>query len=162
MDDLRSLEDDVVDLVAHDRVGPTVGQLGDTVDASNVDAERGKEDAAAKDAKVTAAQESHDLGLDGGTCTSHPHHNEEQEGVEKGQSDDLEDDTRQHNVSTQIGHVVVVTARGDATTGGLEHQGDEVADDKEPWIDARGNGRVFGTHGANHVLEGQVDGSRIE
>lgn len=81
------------------------------------------------------------------------------EGGEDKQGDDLEHDTRNHEIRSYVAETGVVACAGcDASTGSLHHERDEIAGDEDPSVIAGFEDRALFAEGEDDVFEGEVDG----
>ena len=157
MDNLHSIQDDKVGLVLHNRVLPSLGHLGNTVDTSGEDGQESDEQRHGKkpeskilDDDIRRRAHLSSSSVEAGKVVS-------DQDCEYKQRKHLPHDTCHHQIIPQFLVSRCFRSRGDASTGALEDQRQEIAADEDPGVPFGGDAREVGPEGEDHVLEGEVD-----
>lgn len=153
-------------LILHDVVAPPALHLSDTVDTPDQD---GKvNDNHGDGEELEFAVVAGGLGVSGerGVFAREIETADQEirsQGAEDDKGSDLHGDTRHHHVVAELQlAVAVVRGSGEATTGALEDQGNEVGQDEAPGVVLGSQAGEFATELADNVLEDEVDGGRVE
>lgn len=160
--DHGALENHEGDLLVCQAAVESTGQLGNTEDGSDEDAERG--DAETEQEKVEEAAL-----LEAGKllrprvavlvqtpcefCTEH---------AKESQGEDLEPQTRDHDIDTGVDLALGVCSRCKATTKSLEDQGEDITSAEDDCVRARSEAREVLTVDADDAGQAEVDSSREE
>ncbi len=162
-DDHGALEPDEEALVPDQGARPALAEFRDAVDGPDEDADGRERERRQEDAELGAASQGRVLGIQrGGAHGLHPSQRLDEEveaqQLEHEQRDDLEGQSRHHDVIARVGALVLVAGhRGHAAANGLEEEGDDVARDEDAGVGERFDVGVFGAKGDDDAREGEVD-----
>lgn len=176
-----TLQHNKVRLIAHELVGPAAHELRDTVDASDEDAEIGDNDGAAEEAEFGGGPEGEgglgelvavaegadgvfedEEGEDGEDCGEDQLVSDTKEcrkGKSKVRTDDLEDDTADHDICTIVQSLLVsvLGSGSQCTTRTLQYQGRDVAGDEDVCVPIWPQATPLLAKANNNVLQREVD-----
>ncbi|KAI6776394.1 hypothetical protein HG530_000339 [Fusarium avenaceum] len=130
--DANTIKSDKVSLSLHQMSIPSLEELDRSVDASDVNKDDRYDDAV--DYETLALLKAH--------------------------TDELKDDTSDHEVGTRLGILSFVgCSRSQATTAGLDEEGKHIDDEEDPEIKLGTDDGVLRTDGLDEVSKSNVDGS---
>ena len=158
--DHDAIQDDEISLVVHDRIAPSVCHLRDTEDATHENGQVSDEEATDEDLEFGILQQFHcgwcqvcAAGADAANIVGH-------QTAEDEEGDDLPDDTGHHEViAGLLQGRTAVGCGGDATSGTLEDEGQEITENEDPGVVPGWDAREFRTDFQYAVLESEVDAS---
>ena len=153
----NAIQDDEVGLILHNRATPAVSHLGNAVCASRENGHVSEEDCAGEDFEAKRVQEPVTrLGQVGAVAVDsggvEPH-----EATEDEQGYDLPHNTCDHHIIPRVQQVgVIVGCGGDATSGALKDQGEDIREDEDPGVEPRAEDAELRAELDDDVFEGQV------
>lgn len=150
-----AIKDDEFFLVLHDLVPPAGTELGDTVDAAGEDGDVCDDETGKEKLETTGCKKASAAGC---KATSSADRIVGDKSAEAEESDDLPHDTSDHEICA--GFLIARAwsrARGQASTGALEHEREEVAADEDPGVELGSEAGGVGAELDDDVFEGEVD-----
>ena len=150
-------------LVLDQSARPALTQFGDAVDRSDENAKSRQRQRDQEDPELGAASQRRVFRIQGRIAQSvHPPERLDCEiqtqQLEHEQREDLERQSRDHDVIAGIGALVLVAGHGcHAAADCLEQEGDDVARDEDARVGEGFDVRVFGAKGCDDAGEGEVD-----
>ena len=166
--DHGALEPDEEMLVLDQSSCPALTQFGDAVDRADENAKSRQRQRDQEDPELGAASQRRVFRIQGRIahrlhppeCLDCEIHTQQ---LEYEQREDLEGQSRDHDVIAGIGALVLVAGCGcHAAADCLEQEGDDVARDEDARVGEGFDVRVFGAKGRDDAGEGEVDAGREE
>lgn len=164
-DDHGTLEDHEGDLVIGKVSTESVPELCNTVDATHKDQNSGSEQCPLEECeslesaklvvkwRLSASEGAREPSTTSAKDEVSPKYEEARH------SDDLRDQTSNHDVDTALGSCGILSCSGHATTDTLEDEGEHIATNEDVGVHLGLQARVLATDGNDHTSEAQIDTS---
>ena len=147
-----------VTLILHDGVPPAVSHFPDTEDAPGDDGQVRKHERGDKELKAAAREQLRGRMRQLPAALVQPHGIIRDQAAEDQKRKDLPHDTGHHKIVARILQGATMVGRGgEAPPRALEHKREEVAEDKDPGVEARLEAGEGGAGFEDDVLEGEIN-----
>jgi len=142
----------------HDRIGPPLGHLADTEDATNEDGEVCQAKASNEELEALVVQELDGGGLETCAVSAGPDEIVRNQDAEDDEGKDLPDDTGHHEIVAGLLHSgSALGGGGNTSSGSLEDEGEQIAEDKDPRVIFSSDAGEVIANLQDDVLEREVD-----
>lgn len=156
--DHDTVKDDEFGFVTHDLVAPATRHLWNTVDASSKDSYICDKDTGEEESEFQVVTESRGGLREPATAKVDPDKVFDKEASEDCEDNYLEDDTRKHQVASNIDGVRTVGSAGSsASTSALEDERKQVAADEDPSVPVWWYAREFLAEGVDEMFQREVN-----